>query len=895
MLESLAVALAALLTGPVEPQLAAAPKPNRPPDRPPAAVPAVVHAMRTSAAPALDGALDEPVWTAAQPIDGFVQRQPVEGAVPTERTVVRVAVDDAAIYIGAILYDSRPDSVRARLGRRDTDVGADVFTVFLDPYHDGRSGFYFGVNAAGTLYDGTLYNDEWDDNTWDGVWEAKTRRTSEGWTVEMRIPLSQLRFRQHAGAAWGINFKRVIARRNEWDYLVFTPRNGSGFVSRFPELTGMESVKPPARLEVLPYVTSRAEFSDQAAANPFNDGSRFTSSAGGDLKLGLGGNLTLDATVNPDFGQVEVDPAVVNLSDVETFFDEKRPFFIEGANTFNFGQGGANNFWGFNWNSSNNLFYSRRIGRAPQGSVPDTTFADVPTGTHILGASKLTGKVGSWNIGALSAVTRRESASLSDGVTSWRREIEPATYYGVARAQKEFAGGRQGLGVLGTYAHRFFDLTGDSLRAEIDGAAAVAGLDGWTFLDHAQVWALTGWVAASHVTGTPSRIAALEQNSGHYFQRPDAGYLHLDSTATALDGWAGRITLNKQKGNVFLNAALGAVNPGYEINDLGFNSRTDVINMHVAGGYRWTEPNAWRRSARLYGSLFRTYDFGGDRTWLGYWLNSNLELKNFWNLYASLSYNPTVVSTRLTRGGPRTLHPRGIEMDFGADGDTRHRFVLGWSGYVDRYAERSDRSWSLSTYVEWKPMDRLSVRLSPEVDRNLTSAQYVGTFADPLATATFGQRYVFADLDQTTLSASVRLNWIFTPRLSLELYAQPLVSSGKYTGFKELTRPLSYDFLAYGDGGSTFDPATYTADPDGPGPAAPIAVGNPNFTFTSLRGNAVMRWEYLPGSTLFLVWTQNRQDTEDVGDFRFGHSVGRLLSAKADNIFLVKLSYWWHP
>src|SRR5205807_2129331 len=334
-----------------------------------AVAPQQVRATRLVRPIVIDGVLHDGMWEGAERVTGFLQRDPNEGMAPTESTYVYVAYDDAALYIGARLFDTHPDSIVARLGRRDAQTNSDAFTVYIDPYHDGRSGYYFAINAAGTLSDGTLYNDEWDDNSWDGVWEGKVSRDSLGWTAELRIPYSQLRFIQKPQYVWGINFRRDIARKNERDYLVYTPKNGSGFVSRFVDLVGIERVTPPPRLEVLPYTTGKAELSSRTPGNPFNDGSKLTPGIGADARIGLGPNLTLNATVNPDFGQVEVDPAVVNLSDAETFFQEKRPFFIEGASIFNFGRGGARNYWGFNW-AEPRFFYSRRIGRAPQGSVP---------------------------------------------------------------------------------------------------------------------------------------------------------------------------------------------------------------------------------------------------------------------------------------------------------------------------------------------------------------------------------------------------------------------------------------------------------------------------------------------------------------------------------------------
>jgi hypothetical protein len=852
-----------------------------------------VHAARVQGQIALDGLLSEPAWAGGDAVSDFTQREPNEGAVATERTEVRILYDDDALYVGARLYDHSPDSVRAQLARRDRIVSADRFVIFLDSYHDRRTGFFFGINAAGTLYDGTLYNDDWDSDTWDGVWEGKAIRDSLGWTAELRIPYSQLRFQRQKAHRFGINFKREISRRNESDYLVRTPSNGSGFVSRFVDLVGVDAVSPPRRLEILPYATTRAEYMGHEAADPFNDGSRLGGGVGGDLKLGIGSNLTLDATVNPDFGQVEVDPAVVNLSDVETFFDERRPFFVEGANIFNYGEGGANDFWGFNW-ANPSFLYTRRIGRAPQAELPDEyDYSDVPGGSNILGAAKLSGKIGNWSLGALNALTSRERAQFSLGQRRWRQEVEPLTYYGVYRAQKDMKAGRHGLGVISTLTARSFD--GPQLKDELSSSALGLGLDGWTTLDKSGVWVVSGWAGLTRVGGTAERMQALQESSVHYFQRPDADYLGVDSSRTSLYGYASRVSLNKQKGNWMFNSALGVVDPNFEVNDLGFQFRGDQINSHVMVGHKWTRPGRLLRSWRLNAAGFRSYDFGGDVTWTGLFLTGLYELRNFSTGRWSVAYNPSTLSDRRTRGGPLMINQPGVEWDFQLDSDPNKRWIYGIGLHGNHYRRDWEQSWSARATLEWKPGARLSLRVEPQIERSRTSAQYVDTFDDSLASNTFGQRYVFADLDQTTVSASVRLNWIFTPRLSLEVYTQPLLSSGRYAGYKELARPRSYEFTRYPDPASTADPDRIVVDPDGAGPAESHEIDDPNFSLASLRGNAVLRWEYSPGSTLFLVWTQNRSDTETIGTFRTGPALGRLFDASADNIFLVKVSYWWNP
>lgn len=849
----------------------------------------VVRAIRVSEPIVVDGLLTEAVWKNGNSVTKFTQRDPIEGATPTEKTEVWVAYDDDALYIGARMYDSAPDSIIARLARRDAFVSSDMFGFFIDTYYDRRSGFFFALTAAGALLDGVLLNDDWDDDSWDGVWEGKTNIDALGWTAEFRVPYSQLRFHKKEKYTWSINFRRDIQRKNERDYLAYTPKDGSGFVSRFIDLVGIENIEPIRQIELLPYFRSKAEFTNPEPGDPFNDGSRFLPDLGTDIKIGIGNNLTLDATVNPDFGQVEVDPAVVNLSDIETFYSEKRPFFIEGSSIFNFGRGGARSFYGLNW-SGPDFFYSRRIGRAPHGSLPDNyDFVDLPEGSRILGAGKLSGKVGNGlNIGMLHAVTAREKAELSLDGNRFFSEVEPLTYYGIFRGQKEFGEGRQGLGFISTLTQRKFE--NELLRNDMNDGAETFAIDGWTFLDKDKKWVITGWTGMSHVRGTQERMIGLQQSSRHYFQKPGVSHVEVDTTATSMTGYAGRVWLNKQKGNFIFNAAFGFIDPKFDVNDVGFMWRTDALNGHIVCGYKWVKPGKIFRYAELHLSPFATYDFGGNRTWSGIFHMGNVQFLNYYEVFWFLAYNPESVNNRLTRGGPLTLGPSGWEGEISIASDNRKPLVVQAAFHGGHY--ESAKYWSFSPSVEWKPASNVSLSIGPDFSWDRTTAQYVDAFEDPTANETFGTRYVFGQLDQKTMAASIRLNWTFTPKLTLQLYAQPLISSGDYYEFKELARPKSYDFNVFGEGESTFDEENYTADPDGSGPAEPISIGNPDFNYKSLRGNAVLRWEYQPGSTLYFVWTQSRADYEDLGEFRFRRSMTRLWDADVDNIFMIKMTYW---
>ncbi len=842
--------------------------------------PALIH---------VDGILEEAVWQRAG-YSEFVQRDPDENKPPSQQTHVWVAYDNAALYVAARMHDTAPESLVTRLSRRDGSWTSDMFAFFIDPYLDRQTGYYFALDAAGTYYDGILLNDDWDDDSWDGVWEGRVHSDSLGWAAEMRIPFSQLRFQNQDEYIWGVNFRRDVSRRNERSYVVITPRNESGFVSKFADLVGIRGIEPVQRLELLPYVTTRAEFSSHEPGDPFNDGSIYTPRVGGDIKVGIGSNLTLDGTVNPDFGQVEIDPAVVNLSDVEISFQEKRPFFIEGSTIFRFGQGGTNNNWSFNWPGVD-FFYSRRIGRSPQGSIPSADYVDAPDGTDILGAAKLTGKIGdNLNVGTIQAFTKREYAKLMTNGQRSDAEIEPLTYYGITRVENSFEKGRHSIGAIGTITSRMF--SDQRLRDEINASAFVGGLDGFVTLDRSREWVLAGWAAASHVTGNSTRMIALQRNSLHYFQRPD-GSRKVDSSATSLTGYAARVRLNKQKGRFYTNASIGFLNPKFEVNDAGFVTRADVINGHVVLAYKWNEPNALSRFFQLGGSVFRNYDFDGNKTWDGIFHFGNWELPNFYYVDWNLGYNPETISNRRTRGGPLTITPAGYQVEVGG-GTDRNRDLLGSLGYFT-YQKSDGTNWYVYGDLEWKPATNISLAVSPAYEHNIEAAQYVGEVADPLAAQTYGARYLFAQLDQTTISAGIRMNWTFTPKLSLQLYLQPLVSSGDYELFKELARSRSFDFNVYGETNSTItrNGEEYTIDPDASGPAQPFSINNPDFNYVSLRGNAVLRWEYLPGSVLYFVWTQEREDNEPNGNFTFGPSLNRLASANPDNIFMVKMTYWW--
>lgn len=859
----------------------------------PATPPPAMEAVRTKTKIKIDGVLDEAVWKRPG-YSTFHQSLPKEGTKPTRKTEVWVAYDNDAIYFAARMQDSSPDSIICRLTRRDGWADDDAIYFSVDPYHDKRTGYFFGLTACGAYIDGVYSNDEWEDDSWDGIWEGKVDINDNGWTAEFRIPFSQLRFHNFDDQVWGIDAQRYVPRNKESDYITYKPADGTGFVSRFVELHGLHGIPSPTRLEFLPYVTGKGEFLQHAPGDPFNTGSRWTPGVGADVKLGLGTNLTLDGTINPDFGQVEIDPAVINLTDQETFFYEKRPFFLEGTNVFRFGIGGGNNFPNYAYFDPM-FFNTRRIGRAPEGSLPTTyTFADEPSGTRILGAGKITGKLpGEITLGAVQAVTAREFADIDSLGTRSTREVEPLTSYSALRLRKEFDDGRQSLGLIALGTTRFFNE--DQLRNEINSGGYVLGFDGWSFLDTNKAWVLTGYVAGSHLTGSPAAMMAVQTNSRHYFGRPDAIHIHIDSNATSLDGYTARFWLNKQKGNLLINAAFGIQTPGLDMNDLGLGYKADNINGHVEATYRWTVPHDIVRDASVTGTLYQSFDFDGVSIARGMNASGYAEFANYTSAYANLTQNFAALSDTKTRGGPLMQLPASNYILAGYNSDSRLSYTLGVNTH---FANNPNRplSWGFGSDVTCKITNSLYVEAGPYFDVSYGDAQYVTTVDEVMATSTYGHRYIFATIDQRTLAASIRVNWTFTPDLSIQCFIQPYIITGLYRDFKELVHPSTYAFNQYGVTSGTIQRSdgNVVVDPDGSGAAPQFVIADPNFSYRSFRLNAVLRWEYFPGSTLYFVWTQTRAATELTDGLDIGRDNRLMFGVAPDNVFLLKVSFWIH-
>jgi len=845
----------------------------------------------------IDGVPDEPAWQAADVVTDFIQNDPREGERATQPTEVRILFDDANLYVSARLRDT--GAVSTRLARRDAYLpDSDWFSVALDSYHDHLTAYRFMVNPSGVRSDEILSGGETEhgDDGWDPVWEVETAVGEAGWTVEMRIPFSQLRFDAEGSGAWGLQLQRSIGRLQEEAVFAFTPKRERGGIARYGHLEGLRDMEEGGGLEILPYVVGRAEYipverpAEASLANPFRDGSDYFASGGLDLKYRLASNLTLDATVNPDFGQVELDPAVVNLTAYETRFDEKRPFFVEGADIFRFGDVGG-------WEGSTQLLYSRRIGGAPPGGgVRGAVYEDVPNAATIVGAAKVTGRtMGGWSLGFLEAVTAREVGRFMDAAGGREDEVvAPLTNYFVARVRRSMREGRTVLGGMATGVHR--RLGGLALASSLRADAYSAGFD----LTHEwgdRTWALSGYAAGSHVGGDPEAITSAQRSSARYFQRPDADYLTLDPAATSLNGYVVSASLDKQAGLHWRGSVeLGATSPGFEVNDLGY--QRDADRLSAGGSVRYVENRP--------GDVFREWsvDVRADGSWnygrdfLGVWTEAEIQgrLLNYWSGEIGFTHDFPGYDDRLTRGGPLTRSLASSEVSVSLESDDRKP----WTVEADvsyRWDEAGGDEYEASLEVGLRGASSWNVALGPELSRERPVAQYLGSVADPSAARTYGRRYLFAGLDQVTLSLEGRLNWTFRPGLTLEAYVQPFLASAAFDGVSELRAPRTFSFLRYGDDVGTVvrDGSELVIDPDGAGPASSFRLDDEDFNERSLRGSAVLRWEWRPGSTLFLVWQHQRFDSARLDDLSVGRDLRALFRAPSDNVFVVKVSYWFSP
>jgi len=850
------------------------------------------------AALSIDGRLDDAAWKQALFVSDFRQKDPVFGADPTERTEVAFLYDEDALYIGARMHSSTPSEIPAALTRRDGFGRAEHLTVSIDAFLDRRTATSFTITSGNGRRDYLTTRDADDfrarDYTFNPVWEGNAVIDSLGWTAEIRIPFSQLRFSSAAIQSWGLNIQRGMPQKNEDVFWIAVPRNTTGFISHFGTLTGIEGIKPSRRIELLPYIAGNANYTGSPVpGNPFNDGSLSSARFGGDLKVGLGPSLTLDATINPDFGQVDADPAEVNLSAFESFFPEQRPFFTAGSQLLSGGGG----------EGGSSYFYSRRVGASPRGSISGD-FVDRPGSVRILGAAKVTGRVApGWELGVFSAVTERTygRAYETDDQTFSSTEIEPVTVFGVGRLQHQFGVNNSTLGFSLASMRRGF--TEGSALVDRFSRQSIAGGTDWSLRFQGGAYTVSGRAGLSYVQGASAAMLRLQQSSARYFQRPDADYVEIDSAATSMSGFSLGMRAAKNSGLWLWSISADSDSPGFETNDTGRLSNGDDIGLNADVTKRQTEPKGIFRRSRLNLSARSSWNYGGVRREGQVRLSTQGTFMNYWDANFNAQYNPRSMSDNATRGGP--LMQSGWRTNYEATlaNNMSSQTTVRLSLKHDR-GEFDAWGTEVGFRVGFNPMPTLSLSLDPGYQRRVSARQYVGRFSGG-SEATFGQRYVFARIERSQLQMRLRVNYLFSPNLSLEAYGEPFSASGRYFGFGELEAAGSRFLREYGTApGTAIALANQTyqvTDTQVPGS---FSFRNPDFNSFSFRSNLVVRWEWQPGSTIFLVWQQNRSDFCSGGSVDFcpngsvpgsQATVGSFadpFKLPGDNFLAVKVSYW---
>ena len=805
----------------------------------------VGRAVRASRAPAIDGRDDDAVWKLAPAITQFRQFDPGEDQ-PTEfRTTARVAYDDRYLYVLVRAYDPHPDSIAKLLSRRDVKTASDQIKILIDAYHDRRTGVEMAINPAGVKRDHSIYSDVTEDQTWDGVWDAEARVDSAGWVAEFRVPFSQLRFTAKDSHTFGFGVWRDIARRNQRDsWPAYRPSRRT-LMSQMGTISGIDGIGSPRRLELLPYSVAKS------VPNPKSPlgGNRAEITGGLDLKAGLGSHVTVDATVNPDFGQIEADPAVLNLSAFEIRFDERRPFFQEGAGLYRCG------------GPCEGVFYTRRIGRTPQlrASAADPAF------TNITGAAKITGRYANGvAFGLVDATTQRMRGAR--GTT-----IEPQTNYFVARALRELRGGRTQFGVQLTDVRRQLDATTAPVLRQ---SATTGVLQGYTRFARDR-WELTGYYGANQVQGSATAIALTQLNSVHFYQRPDHEQRY-DPTRTSLGGWVGSFGLKQIGGRVRYENNVRYATAGLEFNDFGFVLLVNDVSLRQSLDVRQLRPSKYLRSSFSTMSFETHLTTGGLLASQTASLHTSGSLRNSWGGAATFSVSDIggTHCVSCARGGPALRQSTRANMRFDVVGDPRPPFVP--SAAVRWGTSDEGRSWSRGTDagVSLRVASRFSTSLTANYDHVVNDQQWVANYGTLLSDTT---HFTFAKLDQNILSLTARANWTATPTLSVQLYTQPFVSSGHYENWRQLAAPKASAFV------NRFLPYSTSTVPNA-------------FNVKQFNSNVVVRWEYRPASTIFLVWQQGRtQNARNAGTFDVTRDVSDLFGTRPFNTLLVKFSYWVNP
>lgn len=839
------------------------------------------RALATVESPEIDGRIDEKAWDIVEWTGDYIENQPDENTPPTEQTKFKIVYDKKFLYFAFRCFDKDPKGIVRRMSRRDGFEG-DWVEINIDSYNDKRTAFSFTVSVSGVKGDEFVSENgnNWD-GSWNPIWYMKTKIDDEGWTAEVKIPFSQLKFGDSPEQIWGLQSTRRYFRAEERSVWQRVPRDAPGWVSEFGELRGLIDLQPQKQLEIQPFAVAQQQTYEKEPGNPFRTGNDFKLNGGVDAKIGLTNDLTLDLTINPDFGQVEADPAAIALDGFQIFFEEKRPFFVENKNIFNFRFA----------DGQDNLFYSRRIGRSPQvyPSTAEREFVDIPDNTTILGAAKFSGKTkDGWSVGVLESVTAREWARIDNN--SYRRTalVEPMTNYFIGRVQKDLNNRNTFVGGMFTATNRNLDGTeADVLHS----AAYTAGIDITHNWKNRKYFVKANFVT-SHVKGHAQAIEATQRSITHLFQRADASHVSVDPNRTSLTGTGGRIEAGKQSvGNWRYYGLLMWRSPELELNDVGFLRQADEIRQYAILTHQTLKPFGYFRQINSRFEQISFHDFEGNFNLMQYSLSSNANLKNNWNVNAKVNYAPRIYKNAVLQGGPRFRYSGEVFESINFNTDSRRKLSFYAGAYTSQGKDQSFFYTEFDAGFTIRPINAFMISIGPNYSRNSNRTQYVGQtdFASE-------RRYLMANIDQRTLSASIRLDYNINPNLTIQYYGQPFISKGTYSAFNRVTQPTAgrhFDRMAwFGPAQISYDMGSeqYSVDENTDG-TVDYSFANPDFSFVQFRSNLVLRWEYIPGSEVFLVWSQGMTGYANARDGLFQGLDSQILGRKPGNIFLIKATY----
>jgi hypothetical protein len=848
----------------------------------------VTQSLGEYAAPDINGILEDDAWDLVEWGGDYIEFQPDENTPPSHQTKFKILYDSKNLYIGVRCYDSEPDKIVKRLSRRDGFDG-DWVEFNIDSYFDKRTAFSFTITAAGVKGDEFISNNgnNWDPS-WNPIWYAKAHVDDEGWTAELRIPLSQLKFGRAEEQVWGFQSTRRFFRDEERSLWQRKPIDQPGWVSEFGELHGLKNIQPQKQLEIQPYTVAKTETYEAEEGNPFRDGSESDITAGLDAKIGITNDLTLDLTVNPDFGQVDADPSAIALDGFQIFFQERRPFFVENKNIFDFrvSQSQAGNTFG-----SDNIFYSRRIGRSPQG-YPDTSdgeFVDQPDNTPMIGAAKFSGKTkNGWAIGVLESVTSRRNATIINGEGNTRKEmVEPLTNYFVGRLQKDFNQRNSYIGGIFTATNR------ENLPEQLNflhDAAYTGGLDfkhQWANRD----WYVGGNLTMSHVQGGKEAIANTQRSITHLFDRVGADHVQVDTTITSLTGTGGNVQIGKI-GNGHWRFESGATwrSPELELNDIGFQRQSDDIRHYTWIGYQTLKPDSTFRRVGINYNHWTAWDFEGNHNYLQFNTNTWQNWKGNWNTNIGFNFAPIEYSNFALRGGPRLRQSPWVNFWNSINTDSRKKIRFSFFHNGRKALDNSIKTYYMEGGFVYQPINALRISAFPSLRINRDKLQFIDNFDDVGGSP----RYLNGEIRQRTLSMSVRLNYTINPNLTIQYWGQPFISRGRYSNFKHITDPIAKTFedrfIQYTAQQTSLTDGDYAIDEDLDG-VTDFSFSDPDFSFVQFRSNLVIRWEYIPGSEIFLVWSQDVSRSGDPTEGLLSSLGDNIFGQKPQNIFLLKATY----